>query len=144
MSAVREELPFDILFIGGGPANLAGAIHLMNLAAEKGIELEVGLIEKGAEIGSHALSGAILDPIALEELVPDYLAKGCPIETPECRDEFYFLARNRYLNVPFTPRYMHNEGCCVISLSKFTRWLAEMAESLGVNIFPGFSGTDYL
>lgn len=144
MNDAREELPFDILFIGGGPANLAGAIHLMNLAGEKGIELEVGLIEKGDEIGSHALSGAILDPIALEELVPDYLAKGCPIEESECRDEFYFLTRNRYFNVPFTPRYMHNEGCCVISLSKFTRWLAEIAESLGVNIFPGFSGTDVI
>ena len=79
MTDTREELPFDILFIGGGPANLAGAIHLMKLAGEKGIEIEVGLIEKGDEIGSHALSGAILDPVALEELIPDYLAKGCPI-----------------------------------------------------------------
>ena len=144
MNDTREELPFDILFIGGGPANLAGAIHLMNLAGEKGIELEVGLIEKGDEIGSHSLSGAILDPVALEELIPDYLAKGCPIETPQCRDEFYLLTRTRNFKAPITPAYMQNDGCCVISLSKFTRWLAELAESLGINIFPGFSGTEVI
>ena len=144
MTDTREELPFDILFIGGGPANLAGAIHLMNLAGEKGIDLEVGLIEKGDEIGSHSLSGAILDPVALDELIPDYLTKGCPIETPECRDEFYLLTRTRNFKVPLTPEYMQNDGCCVISLSKFTRWLADIAESLGVNIFPGFSGTEVI
>jgi len=144
MDQTREELPFDILFVGGGPANLAGAIHLINIANEKGIEIEVGLIEKGDEIGAHALSGAILDPTALKELIPDYVDKNCPIESSECRDEFYFLTKNRHHKVPFVPKYMHNEGCHIISLSKFTRWLAEIAETAGVNIFPGFSGTDVL
>lgn len=144
MDQKREELPFDILFVGGGPANLAGAIYLTHLANEKGIEIEVGLIEKGDEIGAHSLSGAILDPTALKELIPDYLAKDCPIESSECRDVFYFLTANRYLKVPFVPKYMHNEGCYIISLSKFTRWLADIAESAGVNIFPGFSGTDVI
>lgn len=149
MDQAREELPFDILFIGGGPANLAGAIHLMKLAGEKGVDLDVGLIEKGDEIGSHAISGAILDPIALEELIPDYRDpgsshNGCPIEKPECRDGLCLLTPNRHFKVPFIPKYMHNDGCHVISLSKFTRWLAEIAESLGVNIFPGFAGTEVL
>lgn len=144
MNQAREELPFDVLFIGGGPACLAGAIHLMNLAKGKGMEIEVGLIEKGDTIGSHSLSGAILDPIALKELVPDYLERGCPLEETECRDDFYFLTRNRRFSVPFTPKYMHNKGCSIISLSKFVIWLGELAEELGVNIFPGFAGTEVL
>ena len=144
MNQTREELPFDVLFVGGGPACLAGAIHLMNLAKEKGMEIEVGLIEKGDTIGCHSISGAILDPIALKELVPDYLEKGFPIEDEECRDGFYFLTRNRRFRVPFTPKYMHNKECRIISLSKFTKWLGELAEALEVNIFPGFAGTEVL
>ncbi len=111
----REALPFDILFVGGGPANLAGAIHLMNLAAAKGIEIEVGLIEKGDTIGSHSLSGAILDPIALKELIPDYLDKGCPIEYSDCRDQFYYLTPTLNIAALFVPKYMHNNGCHIIS-----------------------------
>ena len=80
MEETREALEFDVLFVGGGPANLAGAIHLMNLAQQAGKEIEVCLIEKAESIGSHSLSGAILDPVALKELMPDYLDKGCPIE----------------------------------------------------------------
>ncbi len=144
MDNTREELPFDVLFIGGGPANLAGAIHLTRLAEKKGLEIEVGLIEKGDEIGAHSLSGAILDPAALIELIPDYKDKGCPIESSECRDEFYFLTAHRRHKVPFVPKYLHNKGCHIISLSKLTRWLADIAESAGVNIFPGFAGTDVI
>ncbi len=144
MAQNREEMPLDVLFVGGGPANLAGAVHLMNLAKEKGLELEVGVIEKGDIIGAHSLSGAILDPIALKELVPDYMEKGCPIEETECRDEFYFFTKNSQYSVPFTPKYMHNKGCHIVSLSKFTRWLGELAENAGVNIFPGFAGTEVL
>jgi electron-transferring-flavoprotein dehydrogenase len=140
----REELPFDVLFVGGGPACLAGAIRLKTLAQEKGMEIEIGLIEKGDAVGNHSLSGAILDPIALKELIPDYIEKGCPIETGHCRDSFYFLTKNRSLAVPFTPKYMHNENCVVISISRFTRWLGEIAEGLGINIFPGFAGTRVL
>ena len=84
-------MEFDVLFVGGGPANLAGAIHLMNLAQQSGKGNRGCLIEKAESIGSHSLSGAILDPVALKELIPDYLDKGCPIEAAECRDEFYYL-----------------------------------------------------
>jgi len=140
----REEMPLDVLFVGGGPANLAGAIHLMQLAQAKGLEIEIGLIEKGDTIGSHSLSGAIMDPKALQELMPDYEAKGCPIERSECRDEFYYLTPGGKLAMPYTPSYMHNAGCRIISLSKLTRWLGEKAEELGIMIFPGFAGTEVL
>jgi len=144
MNDTREEMPLDVLYVGGGPANLSSAIHLMKLAREKGIEIEVGLIEKGDIIGAHTLSGAILDPKALKELIPDFMEKGCPVEETDCRDKIYFLTQNRKFPVPFTPKYMHNEGCVIISLSKFTRWLGKQTEALGVNIFPGFAGTEVL
>ena len=144
MNPEREKIEFDVLFVGGGPANLAGAIRLMQLARERGLNLEVALIDKGAEIGSHALSGAILNPLALGELIPDYLQQGCPIEATVRDDEFYFLTRNRAFRLPMTPRYMHNKGFHVISLSRFARWLAEQAEALGVNLFPGFAGKEVL
>ena len=144
MSEARETLEFDVLFIGGGPANLAGAIHLMNLAQQAGKEIEVCLIEKAESIGSHSLSGAILDPVALKELMPDYQDKGCPIEVPECKDEFYYLTSSGKFRVPYTPRYMHNSGCHIISLAKYCLWLGELAEELGVMVFPGFAGTEVL
>ena len=144
MEETREALEFDVLFVGGGPANLAGAIHLMNLAQQAGKEIEVCLIEKAESIGSHSLSGAIMDPVALKELMPDYLDKGCPIETDECRDEFYYLTPTGKLKVPYTPGYMHNDGCHIISLSKYCAWLGEQAEALGVMVFPGFAGTEIL
>lgn len=144
MNELREELEFDVLFVGGGPANLAGAIWLMKMAREKGLNIEVALIEKGNVIGAHSLSGAILDPVALKELFPDYLEKGCPVEVAECRDQLYYLTGSGYFGIPFTPKYMHNKGCLIISLAKFTAWLGEQAEQLGVNIFPGFAGTEVL
>jgi electron-transferring-flavoprotein dehydrogenase len=140
MDIERDSIDFDVLFVGGGPASLAGAIRLMQLAEQTNLTLEVALIEKGAEIGSHALSGAVLNPIALEELLPDFLEKQCPIETTVRDDEFYFLTRNGHYRLPFIPRQMHNKGFYTISLSKFTRWLGGLAEDLGVNIFPGFAG----
>jgi electron-transferring-flavoprotein dehydrogenase len=144
MSETREQLEFDVLFVGGGPANLAGAIYLMNMAQQAGKEIEVCLIEKAESIGSHSLSGAILDPVALKELMPDYLDKGCPIEQPECRDEFYYLTPTGKFSVPYTPSYMHNVGCHIVSLSKICLWLGERAEELGVMVFPGFAGTEVL
>jgi electron-transferring-flavoprotein dehydrogenase len=144
MNVERESIEFDVLFVGGGPANLAGAIRLMQLAQEKNVELEVALIEKGAEIGSHALSGAVLNPIALRELIPDFLEKGCPIETSVRGDEFYLLTKKGHYPLPFTPKYLHNKGFYIVSLSKLVRWLAETAETLGVNIFPGFAGKEVL
>lgn len=144
MTTEHELMEFDVLFVGGGPANLAGAIRLMQLAKAKNINLEVALIDKGAEIGAHAVSGAILNPIALQELIPDFTEKGCPIEATVRGDEFYFLTPRKAFPLPFIPKYMHNAGFYVISLSKFTKWLAAIAEELGVNIFPGFAGTEVL
>jgi electron-transferring-flavoprotein dehydrogenase len=144
MNIERESIEFDVLFVGGGPAGLAGAIRLMQLAREKGLDLEVALIEKGAEIGAHALSGAILNPTALKELIPDYVSRRCPIETSVREDEFVFLTPNRHFRLPVVPKYMHNKGFHIISLSRFTRWLGDIAEELGVNIFPGFDGNEVL
>ncbi|OQX19978.1 MAG: protein EtfO, partial [Desulfobacteraceae bacterium IS3] len=144
MDTERETIEFDVLFVGGGPASLAGAIRLMQLAAEKNLTLEVGLIEKGAEFGSHALSGAVLNPKALIELIPLFMEKGCPIEATVRDDEFYFLTDTYQYRFPIPPRYMHNKGFYVISLSKFTRWLAGIAEETGVNLFPGFAGKEVL
>jgi electron-transferring-flavoprotein dehydrogenase len=144
MTVERESIDFDVLFVGGGPASLAGAIKLMQLAGEKNLNLEVALIEKGAEIGSHALSGAVMDPIALKELIPDYEAKGCPIEATVRGDEFYFLTETSAYPVPFVPKPMHNKGDFIISLSRFVRWLGKLAEEMGVNIFPGFAGKEVL
>jgi electron-transferring-flavoprotein dehydrogenase len=144
MDIDREKIDFDVLFVGGGPANLAGAIQLMQLARKKNINLEAALIEKGADIGSHALSGAILNPVALKELLPDFLERQCPIEATVREDEFYFLTRKGYFHLPFIPRYMHNKGFYIISLAKFTKWLGGIAEDLGVNIFPGFAGKEVL
>ena len=144
MDIEREKIDFDVLFVGGGPANLAGAIRLMQLAREKNMNLEVALVEKGAEIGSHALSGAVLNPLSLKELIPNFLEKECPIESMVREDEFYFLTRKKYYRLPMIPKYMHNKGFFIISLSRFTRWLGRIAEDLGINIFPGFAGKEVL
>ena len=144
MSVERESIEFDVLFVGAGPASLAGAIRLMQLAKQKGKELEVALIEKGAEIGSHALSGAVMNPIALTELIADYAEKNCPIEATVRNDEFYFLTEKASYSVPFIPKHMHNTGNLIISLSRFARWLGKIAEEMGINIFPGFAGKEVL
>ncbi len=144
MTSEREQIEFDVLFVGGGPANLAGAIRLSQLAKEKGVDLEVALIEKGDNVGSHALSGAVLNPIALKELIPDYEEAGCPIETDVRGDAFFVLTERSQYALPFSPKYMRNEGFHIISLSKFVRWLGTLAEDLGVNVFPGFAGKEVL
>ena len=144
MANEREQISFDVLFVGAGPANLAGAIRLMQAAKDKGLELEVALIEKGAELGSHGISGAILNPVALQELMPDYMEKGCPIETTIQGDAFYYLTRKRAISIPFIPRYLHNKGYHVISLAKLNQWMGAIAEDMGVNIFPGFAGKKLL
>ena len=144
MEETREALEFDVLFVGGGPANLAGAIHLMKLAQEQGKEIEVCLIDKAETIGSHSLSGAVLDPKALVELYPDYVEKGCPIEESDLKDGIYYLTAGGKFRLPYTPPYMHNDGCHIISLSKFCGWLGEQAEEMGVMVFPGFSAVEVL
>ena len=140
----REKLEFDVLFVGGGPANLAGAIHLKKLSQQQGKDIEICLIEKAVSIGTHALSGAVLDPRALRELLPDFKEKGCPIEETDLRDGIFYLTPGGQFRLPYTPPYMHNEGCFIISLSKFCTWLGAAAEELGVNIFPGFAGVEAL
>ncbi len=144
MSVEHEEIPFDVLFVGGGPAGLAGAVRLMQLARENDMEIEVALIEKGAEIGAHAVSGAVLNPAALRELLPDYAERGCPVEGVVSGDAFCFLTPERSYPIPFVPRQMHNKGHYIVSLSRFTRWLGGIAEEMGVNVFPGFTGKEVL
>lgn len=144
MNAERESIEFDVLFVGGGPASLAGAIRLMQLAREQDLSLEVAMIEKGADIGAHAVSGAILNPMAIRELLPDHMKKGCPVESVVRGDEFYYLTHNHAFRAPLAPRYLHNKGFYIISQSKFTRWLGGIAEEMGVNIFPGFAGIEVL
>jgi len=140
----REALEFDVLFVGAGPANLAGAIHLKQLAQQQGREIEVCVIEKAESIGAHSLSGAVLDPAALRELMPDFREKGCPIEEADLRDGVFYLTATGQWRLPYTPPAMHNEGCFIISLSKFCAWLATIAEESGVNLFPGFAGVEAL
>ena len=140
----HETIEFDVLFVGGGPANLAGAIRLMQLAAEKGRELEVALIDKGAAIGSHAISGAVMNPVAIAELFPDYLEQGFPAEQIVRADGFFLMTKNRSFKIPIVPRQMHNAGFPIVSLSRVCRWLGDKAEALGINIFPGFDGKEVL
>lgn len=144
MTTERDSIEFDALFVGGGVSSLAGAIRLMQMAKEKAMELEVGIIEKGSEIGSHSISGAVMNPIALQELLPDYDSLNCPIEQTVRGDGFYYLTRKKAWRVPMVPRQMHNQGFLIISLARFARWLGEIAEEMGVNIFPGFSGQEVL
>ncbi len=136
----RESIEFDVLFVGGGPACLAGAVRLMQLAKARNTDLEVALIEKGSEIGAHSLSGAVMDHRVLAELIPDYLRKGFPMESEVRKEALYFLTRGNSFKIPYIPKYMHNTGFPVVSLSRFTKWLAGIAEDMGVNIFTGFSG----
>ena len=142
----REAMEFDVVIVGGGPAGLASAIRLKQLAADKGCELSVCLIEKGAEIGAHILSGAVMDPRALTELLPDWQETGAPLNAPVTEDRFFILSEDASTRVPnsLLPQCFHNEGNYVISLGNLCRWLGEQAEALGVDIYPGFAGAEVL
>jgi electron-transferring-flavoprotein dehydrogenase len=142
----REAMEFDVVIVGGGPAGLASAIRLKQLAGEKGGELSVCLIEKGAEIGAHILSGAVMDPRALSELLPDWKETGAPLNAPVTEDRFFILSEDASTRVPnsLLPQCFHNEGNYVISLGNLCRWLGEQADALGVDIYPGFAGAEVL
>ena len=138
--SVRESMEYDVVIVGGGPAGLAAAIRLKQLAAGEGREVSVCVLEKGSEIGAHILSGAVLDPGALTELIPDWKGKGAPVETRVTQDRFYFFTKSLAIAIPhfLFPPLMSNRGNYIVSLSNLCRWLAVQAEALGVEIYPGF------
>ncbi|UCH83627.1 MAG: electron transfer flavoprotein-ubiquinone oxidoreductase [Candidatus Latescibacterota bacterium] len=151
----RETLEADVLFVGGGPASLAGAYHLAKLVENHNQQVDssgqggrldpmIVLIEKGQELGAHGFSGAVINDRALRELIPDYEEQGCPIEADVESDAVYYLGPTKATKFPFVPSIMSNHGNKVISLARFNRWLGGLVEAAGVNIFPGFAGTDIL
>ncbi|WP_257279641.1 electron transfer flavoprotein-ubiquinone oxidoreductase [Endozoicomonas sp. ISHI1] len=143
----RESMPFDVVIVGAGPSGLSAACRLMQLSQEAGQELSVCVVEKGSEVGAHILSGAVFEPTALNELFPDWKEKGAPLNTAVVSDDIYWLSsQEKAMKVPgaFVPKTMHNEGNYIISLGNLCRWLAEQAESLGVEVFPGFAANEIL
>ncbi|MCY7296975.1 electron transfer flavoprotein-ubiquinone oxidoreductase [Alteromonas sp. a30] len=143
----REAMEFDVVIVGAGPAGLSTACKIMQLANENDTELMVCVVEKGSEVGAHILSGAVFDPRAMQELFPDWKEKGAPLNTPVTEDHIYLLKNEndstRLPNV-ITPKTMHNEGNYIVSMGNVCRWLAEQAEALGVEIFPGFPASELL
>jgi electron-transferring-flavoprotein dehydrogenase len=147
----------DVVFVGAGPANLSGALHLARLVKEHNEavasgkregkplgELEIGVIEKGAAVGAHILSGAVMDPRALRELLPDFIEQGAPVESAVKEDEFLYLTKTRAIRSPVTPPPLKNHGYYIVSLNKLVAWLGEKCEEAGVNIFPEFPGAEML
>ena len=136
-------MEFDVLIVGAGPSGLSAAIKLRQLAQQNNHEVSVCVIEKGSEVGAHILSGAVIETRALDELIPDWKEKGAPLNTPVKEDNFLFLTAKKAIKLP-TPPQMHNHGNYIVSLGNVCRWLAGQAESLGVQIFPGFTARDVI
>jgi electron-transferring-flavoprotein dehydrogenase len=153
----REQLPMDVVFVGAGPANLAAALHLKNLIRRhdeeidsgraKGAklgELEIAIVEKGSFVGAHILSGAVMDPRAFQELMPDFIEQGCPVDIKVTDDAFWYLTEKSKIQAPITPPPLKNHGYYIVSLSKICEWLGEKCEEAGVNIFPEFPAAEVL
>src|SRR5471030_276442 len=139
----RETMEYDVLIVGAGPSGLAAAIRLKQLAASAERELSVCVIEKGSEVGAHILSGAVFETRALDELIPDWQARGAPLKVPATDDRFLLLTKTKAIRLP-TPPQMRNHGNYIISLGNLCRWLAGEAEALGVEIYVGFAGAEIL
>jgi electron-transferring-flavoprotein dehydrogenase len=135
----REAMEFDVVIVGAGPSGLAAAIRLKQRSAD----LSVCVVEKGSEVGAHILSGAVVEPRALNELLPDWKDQGAPFDTPAEEDRFLFLTETRSIRLP-TPPQMHNHGNYIVSLGDVVRWLGSQAEALGVEIYPGFAAADFI
>ena len=137
--AAREQMEFDVVIVGAGPAGLSAAIRLKQLAPDTA----VCVVEKGSEVGAHILSGAVIETRALDELLPDWRERGAPLTTPAGEDRFLYLTKRRAYRLP-TPPQMHNDGNYIVSLSDVCRWLGAQAEALGVEIYPGFAAAEVL
>jgi electron-transferring-flavoprotein dehydrogenase len=153
----RESLEMDVVFVGAGPANLSGALHLTRLVNEHNEaiasgtkpgellgEIQIAVIEKGATVGGHILSGAVMDPRGLAELIPNFVEAGAPLESPVKEDHFLYLTEKRAIRSPLTPPPLMNHGYYIVSLNRLTAWLGEKCEEAGVNIFPEFPGAEML
>jgi electron-transferring-flavoprotein dehydrogenase len=153
----REKIEMDVVFVGAGPANLAAALHLKNEIkkhdelVEKGYksgkkigDIEIAIVEKGAFVGAHILSGAVMDPIAIRELMPDFLAQGCPVDSVVTEDEAWYMTKTRAIKAPITPPPLKNKGKYIISLSRICEWLGQKCEEAGINIFPEFPASEVL
>jgi len=143
----RESMEFDVVIVGAGPAGLSTACRLMQIAQDSGKEISVVVLEKGSEVGAHILSGAVIEPRALDELFPDWKDKGAPLNTAVTRDDIlFFTSPGTSIRMPglLSPKTMHNHGNYVASLGNLTRWLGEQAEALGVEVFPGFAAAEIL
>ena len=138
----REHIDYDVVIVGAGPSGLSAACRLKQLDPS----ISIVIVEKGSEVGAHILSGAVLEPTALNELFPDWKDQGAPVNTPVSQDKLYYFTRNKAIRIPsfLAPKTMHNNGNFVISLGNLCRWLAQQAEKLGVDIFPGFSAAKIL